>query len=294
MNVQDVVETLPIADWHGPFDAALRARACNALEAGRVLLARLPFAVAPDEAFLLSPSVMGSERKNISFDSADGSISNTSLSGVQADRLRAMLRRFGDSAETLLHDLLPDYAADLERARTSFRPAEIAGRAYSPRHDDRLLHVDAFPSRPMGGRRILRLFTNVAADGAAREWRVGEPFADFARRFLPRTGSGVPGGAWLLQRLGITRGRRSEYDRLMLRLHDAGKLDGAYQTAGPKADVAFPAGTTWMCFTDQVLHAALAGHCALEQTFHVPVSVMAEPERAPLRVLERLAGRSLV
>ncbi|HET6197078.1 MAG TPA: Kdo hydroxylase family protein, partial [Acetobacteraceae bacterium] len=156
MNVQDVVETLPIADWHGPFDAALRARACNALEAGRVLLARLPFAVAPDETFLLSPSVMGSERKNISFDSADGSISNTSLSGVQADRLRAMLRRFGDSAETLLHDLLPDYAADLERARTSFRPAEIAGRAYSPRHDDRLLHVDAFPSRPMGGRRILR------------------------------------------------------------------------------------------------------------------------------------------
>jgi len=294
MNVQDVVETLPIADWHGPFDAALRARACNALEAGRVLLARLPFAVAPDETFLLSPSVMGSERKNISFDSADGSISNTSLSGVQADRLRAMLRRFGDSAETLLHDLLPDYAADLERARTSFRPAEIAGRAYSPRHDDRLLHVDAFPSRPMGGRRILRLFTNVAADGAAREWRVGEPFADFARRFLPRTGSGVPGGAWLLQRLGITRGRRSEYDRLMLRLHDAGKLDGAYQTAGPKADVAFPAGTTWMCFTDQVLHAALAGHCALEQTFHMPVSVMAEPERAPLRVLERLAGRSLV
>jgi len=294
MNVQDVVETLPIADWHGPFDAALRARACNALEAGRVLLARLPFAVAPDEAFLLSPSVMGSERKNISFDSADDSISNTSLSGVQADRLRAMLRRFGDSAETLLHDLLPDYAADLERARTSFRPAEIAGRAYSPRHDDRLLHVDAFPSRPMGGRRILRLFTNVAADGAAREWRVGEPFADFARRFLPRTGSGVPGGAWLLQRLGITRGRRSEYDRLMLRLHDAGKLDGAYQTAGPKADVAFPAGTTWMCFTDQVLHAALAGHCALEQTFHMPVSVMAEPERAPLRVLERLAGRSLV
>jgi len=294
MNVQDVVETLPIADWHGPFDAALRARACNALEAGRVLLARLPFAVAPDETFLLSPSVMGSERKNISFDSADGSISNTSLSGVQADRLRAMLRRFGDSAETLLHDLLPDYAADLERARTSFRPAEIAGRAYSPRHDDRLLHVDAFPSRPMGGRRILRLFTNVAADGAAREWRVGEPFADFARRFLPRTGSGVPGGAWLLQRLGITRGRRSEYDRLMLRLHDAGKLDGAYQTAGPKADVAFPAGTTWMCFTDQVLHAALAGHCALEQTFHMPVSVMAEPERAPLRVLERLAGRRLV
>ena len=62
-----------------------------------------------------------------------------------------MLRRFGDAAETLLRDLLPAYAPALERARTSFRPAEIAGRDYSPRHDDRLLHVDAFPSRPMRG-----------------------------------------------------------------------------------------------------------------------------------------------
>ena len=81
----------------------------------------------------------------------------------------------------------------------------------------------------------------------------------------------MPGSAWLLQRLGITKGRRSEYDRIMLRLHDTGKLDAAYQSGAPRADVAFAAGTTWLCFTDQVLHAALAGHCALEQTFHLPV-----------------------
>ena len=55
----------------------------------------------------------------------------------------------------------------------------------------------------------------------------------------------------------------------------------------------FRSGTTWLCFTDQVLHAALAGHCALEQTFHVPVSAMAAPQLTPLRVLERLAGRHL-
>ena len=103
----------------------------------------------------------------------------------------------------------------------------------------------------------------------------------------------MPGSAWLLQRLGITKGRRSEYDRIMLRLHDAGKLDAAYQSGAPKADLSFAAGTTWLCFTDQVLHAALAGHCALEQTFHLPVAAMAHPERSPLRVLERLAGRAL-
>jgi hypothetical protein len=294
MDRCDVIETLPVAAWHGPFDAVLQAHALDALEAGRVLSAALPFKVAADEVFLLSPSVMGSERKNISFDPTSGQVTNTSLSGNEADLLRGMLRRFGDAAEALLHDLLPAYTPALERARTSFRPAEVAGREYSPRHDDRLLHVDAFPSRPMRGKRILRLFTNIAPDGAARAWRVGEPFAEFARAFLPRTGSGVPGSAWLLQRLGVTKGQRSEYDRIMLRLHDTGKLDAGYQANGPKADVSFAAGCTWLCFTDQVLHAALAGHCALEQTFHLPVAAMAHPERSPLRVLERLAGRALI
>ncbi len=289
MDARDVIEELPITEWHGPFDAALRSRAVDALEAGRVmLLEELPFRVAPDEMFLLSPKVMGSERKNISLDPASGRVGNTSLGGAEGGRLVAMLRRFGDSAERLLHDLLPGYAPALERARTSFRPAEIAGRAYSPRHDDRLLHVDAFPSRPMGGRRILRLFCNIAPDGAARAWRVGEPFPDFARQFLPRMRPALPGGAWFLERLGLTKGRRSEYDRLMLRLHDMGKLDAAYQSGAPKADLVFAAGTTWFCFTDQVLHAALAGHCALEQTFHVPVTAMMHPERSPLRVLESL------
>jgi hypothetical protein len=291
MNARDVIEELPIAEWHGPFDAALRTRAVDALEAGRVLLmAELPFRVAADEMFLLSPKIMGSERKNISLDPTSRRLGNTSLDGEGAAQLVAMMQRFGDSAERLLHDLLPAYAPALERARTSFRPAEIAGRSYSPRHDDRLLHVDAFPSRPMGGRRILRLFCNIAPDGAARAWRVGEPFPDFARQFLPRMGLGLPGSAWLLEQLGVTKGRRSEYDRMMLRLHDMAKLDATYQSGAPKAEIAFAAGTTWFCFTDQVLHAALSGHCALEQTFHVPVVAMTHPERSPLRVLEMLSS----
>ncbi len=295
MDAREVIETLPIKEWHGPFDAALRTRAIDALEAGCVLLLpELPFRVLPEEAGLLSPAAMGTERKNISLDPAGGRLANTSLSGSAADRLRGMMRRFADSAQALLSDLLPGYAPALQRARTSFRPAEIAGREYSPRHDDRLLHVDAFPSRPMQGRRILRLFTNVAADGAPRAWRVGEPFPHFARQFLPRAGTAVPGSAWLLQCLGVTKGRRSEYDRIMLRLHDTGKLDATFQSDSPRLDISFAPGATWLCFTDQVLHAALAGHCALEQTFHLPIAAMAQPERSPLRVLERLAGRALV
>jgi hypothetical protein len=295
MDASEVLETLPITAWHGPFDAALRELAVDGLESGRVLLLpNLPFEVAREEAFLLNPAVMGSQRKNISRDPATGRIANSALAGERAERLAAMMQRFAHSATRLITDLFPVYAASLEPTRTSFRPAEINGRAYSPRHDDRLLHVDAFPSRPLQGRRILRLFSNIAPDGAVRDWRVGEPFADYARAFLPRTGGAAPGSAWLLERFGLTKGRRSEYDRIMLGLHDRGKQDARYQSSAPHADVAFPAGATWLCFTDQVLHAALAGHCALEQTFHIPIEAMAYPNRSPLRVLEALSGRALL
>ena len=114
------------------------------------------------------------------------------------------MQRFSDGADRLLRELFPGYAPALERARTSFRPVEIEGRDYSPRHDDKLLHVDAFPSRPLAGRRILRVFSNVADDGSVRKWRVGEPFADFAPRFLPRARALAPGAAWLMQQAGLT------------------------------------------------------------------------------------------
>jgi hypothetical protein len=206
-----------------------------------------------------------------------------------------MIERFGAGARALVEALLP--YRDIERARTSFRPVQVRGRRYSRISDDRLLHVDAFPTRPMHGRRILRVFANVAPpsapDGGLRRWQVGVPFEDFARDFLPRVGPHLPGKSWLLGTLGITRGKRSRYDEMMLALHDAAKLDEAFQKNSPQQAVSFAPGTCWMVFTDQVLHAALGGQFALEQTFHFGIEQMADPARAPLKVLERLSGREL-
>jgi len=294
MSPADVLEELPITDWDGPFSPELRARALAALEAGKVIFCpRLPFTVEAPEAPFLNPAVGDETRKNVSLNPATGQIGATTLPPDEAARLAAMMQRFSGGADRLLRELFPGYAAALERARTSFRPVEIEGRDYSPRHDDKLLHVDAFPSRPLAGRRILRVFSNVADDGSVRKWQVGEPFADFAPKFLPRAKSLAPGAAWLMQQLGLTKGRRTPYDHLMLSLHDLAKLDPDYQAQAPKVGVEIPAGATWFCFTDQVLHAALAGHGCLEQTFHLPVEAMAQPERSPLRVLEGLAGRRL-
>ena len=207
--------------------------------------------------------------------------------------LAAFMRRFAAQAETLARGLLAPYGTHLRTARTSFRPAEIAGRAYSPRKDDKRLHIDAFPTRPTHGERILRLFSNVAPDGKTRDWRVGEPFADLATRYLNTLPSPAAAKARLYALLGLTKGVQSGYDQMMLALHDQMKLDESYQTGAPALSWSFPAGTTWMVFTDQVPHAALAGHFALEQTFYLPVSAMVSPDTAPLRVLERLTGRVL-
>src|SRR5579872_303103 len=289
-----ILEEIALTDWAGPCPPEASARATAALEAGRVvLLPRLEFVVKPTETAFLDPSIAAGDRKNISLDPGAETCDAASLPPGQAEALAAMMRRFSDQAQALVEALAPAYAGRLERARTSFRPVEIAGRIYSPRHDDRRLHIDAFPTRPMRGRRILRVFSNIAIDGAARDWRVGEPFEAFARRFAPKARRGPPGSGFVLQGLGLTRGRRSPYDEIMLSLHDQAKLDDAYQADAPKTPIAFPAGATWLCFTDQVLHAALSGHSALEQTFHLPVEAMADPERSPLRVLERLTGKAL-
>ncbi len=79
----------------------------------------------------------------------------------------------------------------------------------------------------------------------------------------------------------------------MLGLHDAAKLDGAYQRTAPRRAESFAAGSSWVVFTDSTVHAAMRGRYALEQTFYLPLSAMVAPEAAPLRILERLTGRSL-
>src|SRR2546429_2712052 len=42
----------------------------------------------------------------------------------------------------------------------------------------------------------------------------------------------------------------------------------------------FPVGSTWMAFTDQVSHAAMAGQHLLEQTFYLPLTSMAEDRKS--------------
>ncbi|MFO0826748.1 MAG: Kdo hydroxylase family protein [Phycisphaerales bacterium] len=281
-------------DWDSPVAVDVQDRAIDAIESGRVLVFNdLPFAISESETPLISPATAG-QAKNVSWDGARRTLKGTSADAADADRLRGMLQRFASSTQTLLRHVLSPYADRIIPGRTSFRPVEAAGRTTSWRKDDTRLHVDSFPSNPVRGRRILRVFSNVNPLGRPRTWKLGGDFEETARRFLPSLTPPWPGSAALLRLLSVTKSRRTEYDHYMLQLHDRMKSDPAYQAGPGHVMCDFAAGSTWAVFTDQAPHAALGGQFLLEQTFYVPVEVMREPARSPLRVLERLMGRKLV
>jgi 3-deoxy-D-manno-octulosonic acid hydroxylase-like protein len=282
-----------IADWRGAVEPATASAALRSLEGGAVVfLPELRFQIAPAEVGLFTPTILGTA-KNASFDPASGRLGGTTASGSEAERLRDMMARFSAGAAALADNLFPHYRSRLTRGRASFRPAEIAGRKTTWRKDDTRLHVDSFPATPTGGRRILRVFTNVNPDGRARAWRVGDDFDAVARRFAAQLRLPLPGSGRMLALLRVTKSPRTPYDALMLQLHDRMKADEAFQRESPQTAIDFPAGSTWLAFTDQVSHAAMSGQYQLEQTFLLPVDAMQQVDRSPLRILERIKGRPL-
>ena len=291
MGGTGAVVTLPLADWSpaGAADPAWIA----AVEAGQVLyFPQLAFGLSPREQALLVPELLAPGSRNISLDAA-GRLKGAAGPAATQEAVAALVGRFAAAARGLVDRLFPHYQPHLRAAPTSLRPTQVSVRKQSVRADDRRLHVDAFPTRPNRGERILRVFSNVSPVGEPRVWRVGEPFEAAGRRFLPRA---KPYSAWqaaLLHRLRLTKSHRSEYDHLMLQLHDRMKADEAYQREAPQQTVEFAAGSTWVCFSDQTLHAAMSGQHLLEQTLHLPVAHQHDPGASPLAILTRLAGRPL-
>lgn len=285
----------PVNSWRAPIEPALRELALETLEGGGVLyFPRLGFDLQDEERRFLAPTWSDGRSKNIYLRGKERSLRGFAGSEDDALALAALIERYAMGARHFLNELLPAYQAFLEPSNTSFRPVEAAGRAQSWRHDDSRLHTDAFPSKPTRGMRILRVFCNINPQQRPRQWRVGEPFADMARRFLPDLPRYRPWLATAMHRLGITKRRRSEYDHLMLHLHDAQKADADYQKNAPQVSMPFPAGSTWICFSDQVLHAVMGGQYLLEQTSHLPVAALRDPVRSPLGVLEKMLDRALI
>ncbi len=268
----------------------------DALEQGKVLyFPNLEFGLTDAERAILNPELVEEKRKNISFNINKNSV--TGVAHAEHEQLvRNILERYYQSAKNLIEHILPEYQNNLLEPVNSLRVHEVSnwGASSSWRKDDARLHVDAFPSRPLQGKRILRIFNNINPVGVPRVWRVGEPFEPLAKAFLPKLSNYSPLLSWLQNSIGITKSKRSEYDHMMLQMHDAMKSDLDYQKNGQQWEVKFHPGATWICYSDQTPHAVMSGQYMLEQTFLVDTQSLKNPEQSPLKILERLTGKNLL
>jgi hypothetical protein len=278
------------------------------LEHGEVIyypICPFPVPAGEDLTFLLLQQLASRAHKNISYDPQTGkAMGFLRRDAVQAERLRRLLGVFAEEATSWLASMLPRYARKWQRDRVSYRPIEEATRKLRLKARNDLLHVDAFPSRPTNGARILRLFVNVNPT-EPRVWATSDPFARLLRRFGEQAGlpSEVLGTRdKILNRLLFRpwsfvlgtcfpgRKRRTVYDRFMLRFHDFLKANDTFQERGPKRYWHFPPGSSWMCFTDTTSHAVLRGRFALEHSYFVAPESLALPEESPPALLEKACG----
>jgi hypothetical protein len=297
-----VADYVVAGGWGDRPDALDRARRwCERLEAGEILyFATPPFALPEaDRAHLLGQHWGGSAiHKNISYRPGTGVLGGFRGDAGARAEIHRVLRDYSAHVLAFLARFLLPYAGRFAVDYASFRPVEEEGRDLPLHKRNDLLHVDAFPSRPTRGGRILRIFTNLHPE-RARVWLVTDRFPALAERFaadagLPRYARPLPAPARLAARVkglvGFPGAGRSAYDRFMLRFHDFLKEHAAFQAGCAKTRIEFPPLATWLVFTDCVPHAVLSGRHALEQTVIVPTDALVAPQHAPIRVLERLAG----
>jgi 3-deoxy-D-manno-octulosonic acid hydroxylase-like protein len=298
IEVQDFVYPRGFAE-----DARVRSRwCCEQLEASRVLyFPRPPFEFSDDDRdFLVSQRRANSSvHKNISYRPARNIIRGFEGSPEVLERLTSVMSNYSRAVESFVRQLLAPYDAGFKLDFASFRPIEEEGRALPIHKRNDLLHVDAFPSRPTHGGRILRVFTNIHPT-KPRVWNVGEQFSVLAGNQAQNAGlarfaeaGGTSRWAAIPRAFGAPIPHRSAYDRFMLHFHDYLKENATYQTDSPKTRMEFPPMATWLVYTDGVPHSVLGGQHALEQTFIISRAALVAPEVSPIGVLEKLCGRPL-
>lgn len=283
-----------------------RRSLCAELEQGNILTLR-PTPFMPDDddcAFLRNQNqTPDSKHKNIAYKPHLRKVTGVGDSASEsAVRTAAILGTYSQAAVKYIAELLPDYCENWKVDYASFRPIEEQGRDLPMSHRNDLMHLDAFPTRPTSGARILRAFTNIHPE-RDRVWGTSYGFDELVSRYAIDAGlKNVTGVVAAARRQFVSAGRlvginsplRSAYDEFMLNFHHYLKANQEFQSGGQLYTPSFPPGTTWIAHTDLVAHRVVSGQYAIEQTFIVPVSSMVMPELAPVNVLSRAVGASLV
>jgi hypothetical protein len=292
--------------WVGAEQQEARSRAyCEFLERGQILLFRdLPFLLPQsDQEFLLAQEWTELRlHKNVSYRPSEEILRGVSGSAETMAKIRAILRAYSGRVLEFASKFLSPYAGRWTLDFASFRPLEEEDRDLPLHKRNDLLHVDAFPSRPTRGGRILRIFTNLNRT-RPRVWHTTEGFDALAKQYAEAAGlRQIAEEDGFISRtvqdwgakLGLPGMGRTAYDMFMLRFHDYLKENAEFQQNCPKVRLEFPPLSTWVVYTDSTAHAVMSGQYAIEQTFLVSPSALVAREQSPCRILENIAGLPLV
>ncbi|MGD0304271.1 MAG: Kdo hydroxylase family protein [Candidatus Acidiferrales bacterium] len=291
--------------WTAGEQREARSRAyCEMLERGEILFFReLPFSLPADDQKFLRDQEWTELRmhKNVSYRPSEDVLRGVSGNPAAEERLHKIFRNYSAQVIDFAGKFLSPYKDRWVLDFASFRPLEEEGRDLPLHKRNDLLHVDAFPSRPTRGGRILRIFTNLNLV-RPRVWNTTENFNAIAGKFAKTAGlekiaeddSAIGRAVHNLgAKLGLTAPGRTPYDMFMLRFHDYLKENADFQRNTPKTQIDFPPLATWIVFTDCVAHAVMSGQYAIEQTFLIPPAALVTPDAAPYRILENIVGRPL-
>jgi hypothetical protein len=255
-----------------------------------------PFRLPPagQLEFLRRQPTAGFGHKDVSYDPLAGRLgAQRGTHPSEARRLADVLADFSAAATAWIKVNYPGYAAGLFPDRVTLRTEEEATRPLRLTARNDLIHIDSFPTRPTGGRRILRLYFNINATDP-HVWATSERFPQLLARYAARhrvpvrTRHEWMASAHSMVRLFTGRGPvRSAYDAWMLRLHHFLKEDEGFQAQPARKMWSFPPRSMWLLFSDAVSHGLLRGRFALDHSFFVDQNSLARPGDSPLAELER-------
>lgn len=269
----------------------------EALERGELVhLATCPFPLPPAGQldFLRRQQAAAFGHKDVCYDPARRKLAGAkSAHPSEVRRVADVLSQFSAAACDWLKRVLASYAPGVSPDRVTLRTEEEATRMLRLTARNDLLHIDNFPTRPTGGRRILRLYVNINPTDP-HVWATSERFPELLRRYAARHAvpartsaewrATAPSVVRFVTRRGSTR---STYDAWMLRLHHFLKEDEEFQTQAARHLWTFGPWSMWLLFSDGVAHAHMRGRFSLEHSFFVPFECLTRPNEAPLAWLER-------
>lgn len=249
----------------------------SAIEQGRLIcLPHLRFTLEVKEFDLLTPDWLSRGQHSIRYRLERDRLGSMRGNDGAKHCMRALLKAYAIQSAQLVASLFPSYCDHLSAGDTAFQINPVT----EP------LHIDAESKSPTQGRRILRVVSNINLHEETRLLRVGDSFESLMARYADSLSLGAPSIRRAMKAVKWTHSYRTLYDHCMLKIQRAMEKDASLQNSEDQTTYEFPAGSTWIAFTDQLPHAAVAGSFLLSQTFYLPTQNQVNPDLSPLRLLE--------